>query len=62
MSSKLAPILVEWQDDQVRKANQVKLLIDDKSTINLVKNSIANEKSKHIETIFHFLRDQVKGG
>jgi len=29
------------------------------STINLAKNPIAHERSKHIETMFHFIRKQV---
>lgn len=37
----------------------IKLLIDNKSAINLAKNPIAHGKSKHIETRFHYLRDQV---
>jgi len=37
----------------------IKLLIDNKSAINLAKNLISHGKSKHIETTFHYLRDQV---
>jgi hypothetical protein len=37
----------------------IKLLIDNKSAINPAKNPIAHGKSKHIETRFHYLRDQV---
>lgn len=37
----------------------VKLLVDSKSTIDLAKNSVSHGRSKHIETKFHFLRDQV---
>lgn len=40
----------------------MKLLIDNKSTINLAKNPVAHGRSKHIETRFHFLRDQVTKG
>lgn len=39
-----------------------KLQIDNKATINLAKNSTAHGKSKHIETKFQFLRDQVTKG
>jgi hypothetical protein len=35
------------------------LMVDNKSAINLAKNPIAHGRSKHIETRFHFLRDQV---
>jgi hypothetical protein len=37
-------------------------MIDNKSAINLAKNPIAHGRSKHIETKFHFLRDQVTKG
>jgi hypothetical protein len=38
------------------------LKLDNKSAINLAKNPISHGKSKHIETRFHFLRDQVSKG
>jgi hypothetical protein len=44
------------------KINYVKpmrLNVDNKSAISLAKNPIAHGRSKHIETKFHFLRDQV---
>ena len=37
----------------------VKLLVDSKSAIDLAKNPVSHGRSKHIETKFHFLRDQV---
>jgi len=37
----------------------VQLLVDNNSTIDLSKNPISHKKSKHIETKYHFLRDQV---
>ncbi|GAU33536.1 hypothetical protein TSUD_143290 [Trifolium subterraneum] len=40
----------------------VMLKIDNKSSINLAKNPVSHGKSKHIETRFHFLRDQVNKG
>ncbi|GAU12596.1 hypothetical protein TSUD_132060 [Trifolium subterraneum] len=40
----------------------VMLKIDNKSAINLAKNHVSHGKSKHIETMFHFLRDQVNKG
>ncbi|KAK2447699.1 hypothetical protein QL285_007031 [Trifolium repens] len=40
----------------------VVLKLDNKSAINLAKNPISLGKSKHIETIFHFIRDQVSKG
>ena len=32
------------------------------SAINLAKNPIAHDRSKHIEMRFHYLREQVKDG
>lgn len=37
----------------------IKLFIDNKSAINLAKPRVAHGRSKHIETQFHFMRDQV---
>jgi len=36
----------------------IKLLIDNKSTINLAKNPVLHGRSKHIKTRFHFLREK----
>jgi len=38
------------------------LKIDNKSTISLAKNPISHGRSKHIETKFHFIREQVTNG
>lgn len=38
------------------------LFIDNKSAISLAKNSVSHGRSKYIETMFHFLRDQVSKG
>ena len=40
----------------------MQLCVDNQSTINLAKNSISHGRSKHIETKFHFLREQVGKG
>ena len=40
----------------------MKLFIDNVLTINLAKNPILHGRSKHIETRFHYLRDQVIKG
>ena len=40
----------------------VELLVDNKSAIDLAKNPVSHGRSKHIETKFHFLRDQVNKG
>ncbi|KHN31948.1 Copia protein, partial [Glycine soja] len=39
-----------------------KLLIDNRSAINLAKNPVSHGRSKHIETRFHFIREQVMSG
>nr|KYP61818.1 Retrovirus-related Pol polyprotein from transposon TNT 1-94 [Cajanus cajan]KYP63036.1 Retrovirus-related Pol polyprotein from transposon TNT 1-94 [Cajanus cajan] len=40
----------------------VDLLVDSKSAIDLAKNPVSHGRSKHIDTKFHFLRDQVSKG
>jgi len=40
----------------------VQFCVDNQSTINLAKNLISHGRSKHIETMFHFLREQVGKG
>lgn len=47
---------------KLQNPKPMKLLIDNKSTINLAKHPVAHGRSKHIETRFHFLRDQVNKG
>ncbi|XP_057443809.1 uncharacterized mitochondrial protein AtMg00810-like [Lotus japonicus] len=46
----------------VQLEGSVCLRIDNKSTINLAKNPVAHGRSKHIETRFHFIREQVEKG
>ena len=36
--------------------------MDNKSDIDLARNPVSHGRSKHIETKFHFLRDQVNKG
>ncbi|KAK7379715.1 hypothetical protein VNO78_34405 [Psophocarpus tetragonolobus] len=36
--------------------------VDNKSIIELVKNPIYHDRSKHIDVCFHFIRDHVKEG
>lgn len=50
------------QEIKVKKSGEVKLFMDNKSTINLAKHLAAHGGSKHIETQFYFLRDQVNKG
>ena len=40
----------------------IQLLVDNKSAINLANNPISHGRSKHIETRYHFLREQVNSG
>jgi hypothetical protein len=40
----------------------MRLNVDNKSAISLARNPIAHGRSKHIETKYHFLRDQVSKG
>ncbi|CAL0315968.1 unnamed protein product [Lupinus luteus] len=46
----------------VQNDGELVLFVDNKSTINLAKNPISHGRSKHIETKYHFLRDQVEKG
>ena len=43
----------------LRDCSPKRLLINNKSRIDLAKHPVAHGRSKHIETKFHFLRDQV---
>jgi len=45
---------------QLVKDEKMELIINSKSAIDLGKHPVAHGRSKHIETKFHFLRDQVK--
>jgi hypothetical protein len=38
------------------------LKVDNKSAINLSKNPIHQDRSKHIEVKYHFIRECVEGG
>lgn len=44
---------------RMKDTSLVKLLVDNKSAINLAKHPIAHDQSKRTETRFHFIRDQV---
>ncbi|XP_045791611.1 secreted RxLR effector protein 161-like [Trifolium pratense] len=50
------------QEMKIDVEDGVELMVDNKSAIILAKNPIAHGRSKHIETKFHFLRDQVTKG
>lgn len=47
---------------KVEVQRPLQLLVDNKSAINLTKNPVSHGRSKHIETRFHFIRDQVNKG
>jgi len=56
-----------WLDNVMKELNYevekpLKLKIDNRSAINLAKNPIVYGRSKHIETRFHFVREQVTKG
>lgn len=40
----------------------VRLMIDNKSIISLPKNPVLHGRSKHIDTKYHFLHNQVQSG
>src|ERR1051325_10304069 len=48
------------EDLKIMIEKPLKLLIDNKSAINLAKNPILHGKNKHIETKYHFLRSRVQ--
>ena len=48
--------------DQGIKLDQIPILCDNTSAINLSKNPIQHSRTKHIEIRHHFLRDHVKKG
>ena len=47
---------------KVSSDEAVELIVDNKSAIDLAKNPISHGRSKHIDTKFHFLKDQVSKG
>jgi hypothetical protein len=44
------------------KAPKVNLLVDNKSAIALSKNPVHHERSKYIDTKYHFVRDCIEDG
>ena len=44
------------------KGNPVKILVDNKSALDLTKNLVHHSRSKHIDTRHHFIRDCVEEG
>ena len=47
------------RDMKIKVNKHVKLTIDNKSAISLAKNPVLHGRSKHIDTEFYFLRNQV---
>jgi len=47
---------------KIELSHKAKLLVDNKSTIDLARHPTSHGRSKHIETHFHFLREQVCTG
>ena len=45
-----------------KEAEAVGLRVDNKATIALSKNPVFHDRSKHIDTRFHYIRDLVKDG
>jgi len=50
------------KDLKVDLTKKVKLLMDNKSIINLDWHLASHGRSKHIETNFHYIREQVNNG
>lgn len=50
------------QELKFKVSKPVKLMIDNKSTISLAKNPMLHGRSKHIDTKYHFLRNEVENG
>ena len=45
-----------------RQDGPTKIFVDNKSAIELAKNSVHHERSMHIDVWFHFIREHVKEG
>lgn len=45
-----------------RKVEVVELRVDNKSSLALAKNPVFHDRSKHIRTKFHFIRDCLEEG
>ena len=55
----MSRLLAEMLDEEVQK---VKLKIDNKSAIELSKNPVHHERSKHIDLRYHYIRECVELG
>ncbi|XP_014506329.1 uncharacterized protein LOC106766084 [Vigna radiata var. radiata] len=50
------------EESLVECCKPIQLWVDNRSAINLAKNPVSHGRSKHIETRFHYLREQVNKG
>ena len=50
------------EDLQQKKSKATRIFVDNKSTITLAKNPVHHERSKHIDTQFHFIKEHIKEG
>ncbi|RDX60905.1 Copia protein, partial [Mucuna pruriens] len=48
------------EEMKLQYERSVHMYVDNKSAISLSKNPVSHGKSKHIETKYHFLRDQLE--
>ena len=67
IASTFAALQAIWLDNVMKELNcevkkPLKLKINNKSAINLAMNPITHGRSKHKETRFHFIREQVTKG
>ena len=47
---------------ELKQRGAIVIQVDNKSAIELAKNTVNHERSKHINIRFHFIRDHVKEG
>jgi hypothetical protein len=45
-----------------REMQKFRLLVDNKSAIELSKNPVHHDRSKHIDTRYHFIRECIENG
>ena len=50
------------EDMQQKQNEATRIFVDNKSATALAKNPIHHERSKHIDTRFHFIREHIKEG
>jgi hypothetical protein len=50
------------KDLQQKHSKATQIFVDNKFTITLAKNLVHYERSKHIDTRFHFIKEHIKEG